>query len=384
MHKVKTSAGRFASTLVSAAFLGAFLVSLAPLGACATGGVRPAPFRVRPDSVHPGSLRGPFDGQVVDAETGRPVAKAQVYAVWSYVEGFAFNSPAGVKEWIGQTDQQGRYHVPALASVPRGKRLASVRLIIYKRGYVAYRSDRRFEDFGPRLDFTQKGNEVRLERWSSDISHVKHLRYVGGGGGALVELVRLEVPEAAAELAGRPSSREAPGGPVVGEGPGPGEGGEGGGGPAAGGAPPPVDKLLTGDDIKQVTGYEGGFDVGDLGDEEPSARYGNVHFRAKNKGEDWDVAVRVWVLPAGELLEHWNALVEQLPNTKETDDIPDKSLRAVSPKGDILGVAFVDEKRGVVVLVQCGASQCRSGDVVVAIARKVKERVDALLPVVQP
>src|SRR5262245_26181041 len=150
---------------------------------CAMPHVRPAPFRERPDSVSSGDLRGPFDGRVVDGDTGRPVQGALVYASWSFIEGFGLNSPSGYREHLATTDANGRYRVPRLDGMPGGGsiRLADFHMVVYKKGYVAYRSDRRFDDLGTRTDFTQKNHKVPLERWRSDLSHVKHLRYVGGG-----------------------------------------------------------------------------------------------------------------------------------------------------------------------------------------------------------
>src|SRR5262245_4482469 len=92
------------------------------LGACKAALVRPAPFRARPDSVAMGDLRGPFDGQVVDAETGRPVGGALVHATWSFVSGTGLISPDGYGEWLGSTDSNGRYRVPRLDAVPRDGR----------------------------------------------------------------------------------------------------------------------------------------------------------------------------------------------------------------------------------------------------------------------
>jgi hypothetical protein len=341
-------------------------VSLA-VGACTAPAVRPAPFRVRPDSVEPGDLRGPFDGRVIDAETERPIAGAQVYAVWSFVDGTGFTGPAGYAEHLGVTNAEGRYAVPELAKEPPpGARLGGFRLVVFKRGYVAYRSDRRFEDLGPRLDFTQRRQEVRLTRWRSDISHVKHLRYVGGGA-TLAELTRWEVPEAAAELAGK-----APPGTAVAE-------GETPRGPVAG-PPLPAQQLLVPADIAEVTGFTGEFVISDLGDEPASPQYNSVHLRAKNQGEAFDVAARVWHVGADEADQLFSKLSKELPGVKQTEELGDRSLRAVSPQGDILGFAFVDKTRGVVILVQCGASQCRSGDSVLAIAKRMKERADALFP----
>jgi hypothetical protein len=343
--------------------------SLLALTACSMTQVRPAPFRARPDSVDPGDLRGPFDGKVIDSETDRPIAGAQVYAVWSFVDGTGFIGPAGYAEHLGTTDAEGRYVVPELEKdPPSGARLGGFRLVVFKRGYVAYRSDRRFEDSGPRLDFTQRRQEVRLERWRSDISHVKHLRYIGGGA-TLAELTRWEVPEAAAELGGRPAPDTAV---AKNDGPGPKL--------RPAGPPLPAQQLLVPADIAEVTGWTGEFDVSDLGDEPPSPQYNSVHLRAKNQGEAYDVAARVWHVSADESDTLFTKLTKELPGVKEGDELGDRSLRAVSAEGDILGFAFVDKSRGVVLLVQCGASQCKSGDTVFAIAKRMKERADALFP----
>ena len=91
------------------------------------------------------------------------------------------HGPVAAPWALVETDADGRYRIGRLADPPASTRLTRFTVVIYKRGYVAYRSDRRFDDFGPRTDFTQTHHEVRLERWRSDISHVRHLRYIGGG-----------------------------------------------------------------------------------------------------------------------------------------------------------------------------------------------------------
>ncbi len=120
--------------------------------------------------------------------------------------------------------------------------------------------------------------------------------------------------------------------------------------------------------------------MSDLGDEPPTPEYNSIHLRAKGQGEAYDVAARVWHVEADEADRLFGRLVKELPGVKEGDELGDHSLRAVSPEGDILGFAFVDRTHGVVVLVQCGASQCRSGDMVLAIAKRMKDRADALFP----
>jgi hypothetical protein len=126
-------------------------------------------------------LLGPFQGHVIDLATSAPVAGALVYATWSLERGGGLPAAAGFRERVGSTDAAGRYRIPVLNDIPRDVRVAAFSLLIYKRGFVAYRSDRRFSDLGPRFDFAQRSNQVLLERWRDDLSHARHLRFVGGG-----------------------------------------------------------------------------------------------------------------------------------------------------------------------------------------------------------
>src|SRR5262249_62407600 len=109
--------------------------------------------------------RAPSSGGVLDAAPARPVAGALVYASWRFVDGSGQTAPAGYREHIGSTDATGHYVVPRVEELPGGGvRLSDFRLLVYKRGYVAYRSDRRFDDFGPRPALTQDGYSVALVR----------------------------------------------------------------------------------------------------------------------------------------------------------------------------------------------------------------------------
>jgi hypothetical protein len=348
----------------------AFGALLAGTG-CARTIAREAPFRARPDSTERGDLRGPFTGRVVDADTRRPIAGAMVYASWRFVDGFGFQEPAGWREHIGSTDATGAYVIPRLESGPKAPaRLSDFHVVVYKRGYVAFRSDRRFDDFGPRFDFTQAGEVVALERWKPEHSHARHLRYIGGGS-TLAELTAWEVADAVAELSGR-RRPEAPSAPA-------------GGQASPGLAPPaaPADeldatRLLRPADVVAQTGFEGGFDVGKLDDDPTGPTYDNVHLKARGRSESFDVAMRMWRLPPDEATQRFTRLVEELPGAQAKNEIGDRSVRAATPGGDILGLAFLDEKRGFVVLIQCGASQCRSHENVLALARLVRGRLEDL------
>lgn len=327
--------------------------------ACGASKVRPAPFRARPDSVAPGSLLGPFDGKVVDAGTGEPVSGALVYATWTFQSGTALQSPSGFREAVTSTDGGGRYRLERLRGLAGG-RVADFNLVIYKRGYVAYRSDRRFEDLGPRLDFAQKQNLVRLDKWRSDYSHVRHLRFVGGGP-AIAALTRWEMPEAAAELAGEKAGPRVATDLVV-----------GGGGALA------ASLVLNEQDIRSITRFDGTFETGPLNDEPDTDLYSSQHFRALGQPETFDIALRVWKLDPKTAEERYGELLTTLPQAKEVNEIADRSMRAT--EAQIFGVGFVDLGRGVVVLMTCGQSQCKSADVLVALGRKAHENIRRQVP----
>ena len=55
--------------------------------------IEAAPFPVRPDSVRPADLLGPYDGIVLDADTDRPIAGATVAAAWAFERGIGFHAP---------------------------------------------------------------------------------------------------------------------------------------------------------------------------------------------------------------------------------------------------------------------------------------------------
>jgi hypothetical protein len=333
------------------------LVSAAMLSACFSLSTRPASFRKRPDSVASGNLRGPFRGRVVEAETGEPVSGAVVYATWTLRKGYGMTLPAGHREHITSTDERGLYEVPALQEPGGGVRITDFALVIYKRGYIAYRSDRRFADLGPRRDFAQIGNEVELSPWREQLSHVHHLRYVGGGT-ALAALTAWEAEEAAAELAGPGEASIAT--PLL---------------VRPGVARLAAARLLTGEDIKAATGFDGGFESGPLNDQPDTESYSSQHLQAMGLPESYDVALRVWRNTADEAAKRYTALLDTLPGARETNELGDRSVRAI--ERNIYGIAFLDRERGVVVLLTCGQSQCSSLDVAARLGATVLERVRA-------
>jgi hypothetical protein len=337
-------------------------IAVAVLAAsCADTAMRTAPFRLRPDSADPGTLGGPFSGRVVDATTHAPIAGALVYAAWTLERGSALAEPAGARELVTSTDAGGNYKITKLGGVPQGARVVDFTLLVYKRGYVAYRSDRRFADLGPRMDFAQLENQVMLERWRNELSHSRHLRFVGSGT-AVAALTQWELADASAELEGkRPSGEDLR--------PGRGEG-----------TYVVAAQLLTEGDIKARTKYDGQFETGPLSDEPDTTTYSSQHFKALGRPETWDIAIRVWRLDPGKAQERYDELLNQLPGITEKDEVATRSF--IASESEIRGVGFLDGPRGMVVLITCGVNQCGSNEDATALAKTVHERMKQLLPTI--
>ena len=342
------------------------LLAVLAVGACTSTATRTAPFRARPDSTAAGVLAGPFSGQVKDEASGDPVPGALVYGTWTYESGDGVAQPTGAAEIVASTDANGRYTIEHPENFANSGRLTAFHLVVYKKGYVAYRSDRRFSDLGPRFDFAQKHNDVRLERWHSDHSHVRHLRYVGGGS-ALAALTAWERAEATAELSGE--RREASGqlssdlldslsdGRLI------------------------AAQLLGEAEIKEITGFEGSFESGPLNDEADTSTYSSQHFKALGQPEVFDVAIRLWRLEADGAEQRFTELADTLPGVTQRADVADRSLLAL--EGDIQGYAFLDKQRSLVVLITCGKGQCQEQGQLISLAKKIFSNIEAVVPLVQ-
>jgi hypothetical protein len=326
------------------------------LAGCA-GPVATAPFPARNDTSYPGDLLGAFDGRVVDAASGKPLPSAVVFASWGFETGRGLTAPAGAASVSTETDSDGRYEIPRLQHLPGGRtRVTSFTLIIYKRGYVVWRSDRRFEDLAPRHDFSQHLNVARLDRVPANLSHVEHVRFAGGGG-VLRRAMAGELVEASLELSGGGagiSRGAAPEGPLLDAGP-----------------------LLSLDELRAATGYAGEFTLEKLGDLPTTATYDSRHFRASGKPESFDAAIRVWKLPqASQLDARYQQLLREVPHAEPRDELGDRSLRGFD--GKILAAATEDRARGVVIELTCGVDLCRDVEQAVALLKRVLPRADRL------
>jgi hypothetical protein len=357
-----------ARSQISIFFCTAVALAVGLAGAACGPIVERAPFPVRPDSVRPADLLGPYDGIVVDADSERPIAGALVAASWAFERGVGFQAPLAAREVVTETGADGRYLIPRLDTLPTGlsTRVRRFTVIIYHRGHVAWRSDRLFPSRLPRNDFSQRGNRVRLEKWQSTFLHAEHLMFLGGGT-RVAEAAAWERQPAALELEGerRPEAAAAH----------PSEAAPGA--PAPGGAAAPatldISHLLTDDEIRGVTGYVGKFDDGKLADLPTTEFYDSYHFKAVGKSESYDVGLRVWRLGSAAAEVQYGKLLGELPGAHATDEIGDASLRARS--GPVHGLAFLARERGIVVSVTCGTSQCTDPAMLLRLAKLVEGRL---------
>jgi hypothetical protein len=301
---------------------------------------------------------------VLDAETERPVAGATVAGSWAFERGLGLVGPAGAREVVVETGADGRYRIPALSDLPGGgsTRVRRFTLIVYHKGHVGWRSDRRFPGGETRRDFSQRGNRVRLDKWQPTLKHVRHLVFLGGGD-AIRTAAAWEVQPASLELEGASPATAAAAAA------------------AATAAPKALDiaRLLSEDEVRGVTGYAGAFEVGKLTDLPSTEFYDSRHFKATGKPESFDVALRVWLLGAAGAEAQYRKLLGELPGAKTADEIGDASLRAKT--AEVSGLAFLLRDRGAVVSVTCGVSQCPEADMVLRLGKLVESHLGELPPV---
>ena len=199
--------------------VGMFVAALGLLGTLpgCMGPVAKAPYARRLGSGEVGSLIGPFDGLVIDQSTASPLSSALVVGTWAFQEAGGIAVPESAYSVTAVTGSDGSYSIP---SVPAGRQFAGLlrrfTLVVYKAGFVGYRSDVRFDDRSPRHDFVQRGNVVRLDRFPQGESHARHLVFLGSGaalrGAAQAEIIQagLELQESAPQLAPDPTVTLAP------------------------------------------------------------------------------------------------------------------------------------------------------------------------------
>ncbi len=121
---------------------------------------------------------------VMDAETSEPIEGAVLLAQWTKTAMTVERSSVNFKVIEVLSDEKGQFTIPGFYESGVDK----PRLVVYKKGYVAWRDDFKFMDYKNRKKpfRWRSGNVVELERFkiprSRDIINNHHSFITGGYG----------------------------------------------------------------------------------------------------------------------------------------------------------------------------------------------------------
>ncbi len=114
-------------------------------------------------------------GTVVDAETGKPIEGAVVHVEWTKtkgIPGLTYRETYKIAEAV--TDKEGNFSISKFLRPP----VNPPTVVVYKRGYVAWRNDFIFPDYRRREDFKWTNNiVVKLEHFKK-YSHSQHISFI--------------------------------------------------------------------------------------------------------------------------------------------------------------------------------------------------------------
>lgn len=121
-------------------------------------------------------VRG-ISGTVVDAETGEAIKGAVIHVEWTItkgVPGLSYTKDYKTSEAL--TDSEGRFRIFGVLNPLVNPPI----VVIYKRGYVAWRNDYIFPQYCKRAPLHLKNNNLfRLERFKK-YSHSRHILFFSG------------------------------------------------------------------------------------------------------------------------------------------------------------------------------------------------------------
>jgi hypothetical protein len=119
--------------------------------------------------------------QVLDAQTGQPIAGAVILGVWTKgggVPGLSHTDLVGVRE--AETDAEGHFELERVW----GLLLDDKRITVYKFGYIAWSNQAVFPSFA-RRDDTGVPAQIRLAPFPPEDSHGNHMGFVRHSTGVL-------------------------------------------------------------------------------------------------------------------------------------------------------------------------------------------------------
>ncbi len=119
--------------------------------------------------------------KVVDAETNQPIEGAVLLVQWTKPGPFFTTAATNYKVVEVQSDEKGVFAVPGAFRMG----LNAPRLVVYKRGYVAWRNDFTFPGYERKTDFKwRNGYTIELEKFQHsrnvDLIDAHHSFITGG------------------------------------------------------------------------------------------------------------------------------------------------------------------------------------------------------------
>ena len=117
-------------------------------------------------------------GTVVDSETEEPIEGAIVLVEWTKTKGFGLTYHEVYKIIEVETDKNGK----AIISGTFNPLVDLPIIVIYKKGYVAWRNDFIFPGWEKRTDFKyEDGVTIKLELFKEGYSREQHHYFMGSG-----------------------------------------------------------------------------------------------------------------------------------------------------------------------------------------------------------
>ncbi len=118
-------------------------------------------------------------GTVLDAETGAPIEGAIVFVQWTKTKGLPGLTYHEIYKILEvETDKDGKFTISGTLS----PFVDSPEVVIYKRGYIAWRNDFIFPGWKKRTDFKYQNDIlIKLEKFKEGSSHKEHLDFIDYG-----------------------------------------------------------------------------------------------------------------------------------------------------------------------------------------------------------
>jgi hypothetical protein len=114
-----------------------------------------------------------IQGQVLEAETGKPIAGAVVLGVWTKSVGLLLShwELLGVRE--AETDAEGRFVLEQLGGL-----FVQERITVYKFGYIAWSNRFIFDGPSGNRATHEVPPEIRLDHFPVGGSHKRHMEFI--------------------------------------------------------------------------------------------------------------------------------------------------------------------------------------------------------------